>query len=268
MKGGIVERQPVAPKPLGAKPLPIAKPIPLPPLQPVEKKPLVKNYVGPSTARPPVAPQPSYPSDEFSDNDELIKNMSPEEIQEALAEISSLLSKESIDFLMGKKTKGAESSASAAAVPAADESDDEVPDLEPQSTAAAPVSAASDVVPSAPSKGQIIDMPEEELFDLDGKRVLLQEEAYVLVANALAKHHASFLSMDPDRLIAISRTILSFFEGEHFVWRSTVEDGSFFSLPRALEVRPLCVKPGLCCFCFSCHIPAPFCLVCRCPGRR
>lgn len=168
--------------------------------------------------------------------------MSPEEIQEALAEISSLLSKESIDFLMGgKKAKVVESSAGAAAVPAADESDDEVPDLEPQSTAAATAvqSTASTVVPSSssPSTGQIIELPDEELFDLDGKRVLLQDEAYVLVANALGKQHASFLSMDPDRLIAISRTILSFFEGEHFVWRSSVEEGNFFSLPRALEVR-------------------------------
>lgn len=240
MKGGIVERSAVAPKPLGAKPVPQAKPIPLPAPAPKKEVPASQR----TQNAPPVANLVSSQS-EYSENDELIKNMSPEELQEALAEITSLLSKDSINFLMGNSSqKKTEEYSSNNIHESSDDSDDEPPDLEPQSTQSSNVSQLKDTTDQIASNEMMnnksdtyhSEYPKIELFDLDGKRIIAKEDAYVVISHAIAKHFNIFSGINPDILLTISRIILSHFCTEHFLWMDDIEDGGAFPLNRALEV--------------------------------
>lgn len=241
MKGGIVERSAVAPKPLGAKPVPQAKLIPLPP--PPPKKEVAASQR--TQNAPPVTNLVSSQS-EYSENDELIKNMSPEELQEALAEITSLLSKDSINFLMGNSSgKKTEVYSSNNTHESSDESDDEPPELEPQSTPTSNISqikdnsdqtSSGDMMTNHNSDSNNSEYPKTELFDLDGKRIISKEDAYVVISRAIAKHFNIFSVIDPDILLTIGRIILSHFCSEHFLWMDDIEEGGAFPLNRALEV--------------------------------
>lgn len=241
MKGGIVEREPVKPKPLGSKPVPIATALTLPPSVRTTKPNIpevvdVKKY----KTEPQDISNIDHSQHEFSANDELIRNMTPEQLQEALAEITSLLSKESIDFLLGKKPqKSSEDSNTETGLDSNNpDSDDEPPELEPksESISSMPIAKATVDGNNYNTLNKLVQPSHGEIFNLDGKRVLQREEAYTLVANSMVKQHPFLGAIDSDHLLSITQIIISYFEDEHFVLSDVIEEGSMFSLSRAIEV--------------------------------
>lgn len=232
MKGGIVERAPAAPKPLGAKAVPQAKPLPLPvPLKSPNSESLPSKSV-PNISRATNSQINNTESQlQYSENDELISSMSPEQIEEALREISSLLSKESINFLKEQRQLNSLDGAPdiKAAQSSDSESDDDVPELEQLAKG----DARTEMVQHSSATSHVHEV---ELFDLDGKKVISKENAYIVVANAMVRQNSPFLKIDSSLQLSISEIILSQFSNELFLYLEDSQYVDFYSLDRVLEV--------------------------------
>lgn len=231
MKGGIVERSASAPKPMQLTGKPDVKPVAM---APVRK--LASDGAAVSKPQLPVLSSrktvPAVEEEDLDENDLIIKNMTPEELQDAMGEISTLLSKQNIEFLLGKgkpSQKHSLQSVKEDASPNGYDSD-EPPELEDFSVPA----AHDDGVASIQKK----DMNNDAHYNLDGIRVFstLADAGDVFFNNAVSVLNQVTLPADVVSATAYSITasLLKEFDGGMFsLW---AEDEDAYDIQRILEV--------------------------------
>lgn len=155
-------------------------------------------------------------SEDKDENTLMIENMSPEEIQAALEEVSSLLSSKNIAFLRGKgKTDLGSSSAS--------ESTKET-GLISHNLHAAFASAEAEVAAIVDNEEQQPEFDNSPRFDLEGRRVIVKDNLVAEISTFLASHYD--MDGSSDVFTSVSEKIASGVVAAGFCFNFTSRDDS------------------------------------------